>query len=361
MHSSDGRAPVTDRLGLSYDYCLTDPHAALFAELAVALELPHVRELRWNSTIDSLENLVGHALRSAQFRWGYSVVLDLTDEAGCHAYAWLHDGVFRAHVAGATVAGIERAKRFLHERVPVSTPTAEQKVPVTFWAYGRHGPDATARSIAVSTWDDVRGNYPEAVGSQLERLMAESFRPAAAGQLLLWHGEPGTGKTYALRALAWQWREWCSLHYVTDPETFFGSRADYLLDVLMDDDNEEDGRWQLLVLEDTGELLGADAKSRTGQGLSRLLNVVDGIIGQGLRVLVLVTTNDDLRVLHPAVSRPGRCLACVEFVPFDEAEAAAWLERNGVDGDPRTATLAGLFSKADGEELPARQPVGFVR
>jgi len=30
-------------------------------------------------------------------------------------------------------------------------------------------------------------------------------------------------------------------------------------------------------------------------------------------VIVLVTTNDDLRQLHPAVSRPGRCLAKVEF------------------------------------------------
>ena len=41
--------------------------------------------------------------------------------------------------------------------------------------------------------------------------------------------------------------------------------------------------------EDTGELLSADARERSGQGLSRFLNVVDGLIGQGLRVLVLVT------------------------------------------------------------------------
>ena len=50
--------------------------------------------------------------------------------------------------------------------------------------------------------------------------------------------------------------------------------------------------WRLLVLEDTGELLSADARDRAGQGLSRFLNVVDGLIGQGLRVLVLVTTNE---------------------------------------------------------------------
>jgi hypothetical protein len=115
------------------------------------------------------------------------------------------------------------------------------------------------------------------------------------------------------------------------------------------------------VLEDTGELLAADAKAQTGQGLSRLLNVVDGIIGQGLRVIVLVTTNDDLRQLHPAVSRPGRCLAKVQFAPFTPHEAGEWLARNGVDRTAHAGTLASLFGAAAGEELPERVPVGFSR
>ena len=42
-----------------------------------------------------------------------------------------------------------------------------------------------------------------------------------------------------------------------------------------------------------------------GQGLSRLLNVSDGLLGEGLRAVVLVTTNEPLRRLHPAVVRPG--------------------------------------------------------
>ena len=59
--------------------------------------------------------------------------------------------------------------------------------------------------------------------------MSANYRPES-GQLLLWHGEPGTGKTYALRALAWEWRAWCRFHYVTDPERFF-NEANYMLDV----------------------------------------------------------------------------------------------------------------------------------
>jgi hypothetical protein len=118
-------------------------------------------------------------------------------------------------------------------------------------------------------------------------------------------------------------------------------------------------RSRLLILEDTGELLALDAKIRTGQGLSRLLNVVDGLIGQGLRFLVLVTTNETLGSLHPAVSRPGRCLAEIEFTPFPPSEADAWLESHGRLGDGSARTLASLFGHGDGPEKPEKHPLGF--
>ncbi len=44
---------------------------------------------------------------------------------------------------------------------------------------------------------------------------------AVNGRLLLLHGEPGTGKTTALRALAQQWRSWCQVDCVLDPERLF--------------------------------------------------------------------------------------------------------------------------------------------
>src|SRR5439155_12387487 len=117
-----------------------------------------------------------------------------------------------------------------------------------------------------------------------------------------------------------------------------------------------------LILEDTGELLTADAKQRTGQGLSRLLNVADGLLGQGLRVLVLVTTNEPLRTLHPAVGRSGRCLSNLEFPPFPADEAEGWLEAHGAVGDGGSRTLASLYARACGEDEPSgqqRQPIGF--
>ena len=105
-----------------------------------------------------------------------------------------------------------------------------------------------------------------------------------------------------------------------------------------------------------------DAKTIIGQGLSRFLNVVDGLIGQGLRVLVLVTTNEELRALHPAVSRPGRCAANVDFGALLPDEASAWLGRHGIpDGRRESRTIASLYAELEGfapDDTPP--PVGFA-
>ncbi len=45
----------------------------------------------------------------------------------------------------------------------------------------------------------------------------------AAGKLILWHGPPGTGKTWALRAILREWRGWAEAHYILDPENFFSN------------------------------------------------------------------------------------------------------------------------------------------
>ena len=130
------------------------------------------------------------------------------------------------------------------------------------------------------------------------------------------------------------------------------------------DDEEERERkaWRVLVLEDTGELLSADARVSMGQGLSRFLNVVDGLIGQGLRVLVLVTTNEPIKRLHPAVARPGRCAANVEFTALSRSEAASWLAAR--DADPSIdspVTIAQLYARLHGLETGELPPlVGFA-
>ena len=371
------------RLGHEVDRTSDLPTAQLL-ERAAADGLNAIRSSGWPTSVRELE-VAGTPIARASTE-------------GCESALFEADGVvFELQLWGShltvTAAGRDRqAVTAVVERMerlfPPPDPNASHEVPVTFWMYSPQGPRPSWRQIAVPAWDEIESNYAGATRRQLGALMHD-FEPARGGQLILWHGEAGTGKTFALRALAWEWREWCQLHYIVDPDSFFGEHADYLMSVLLEppfpmmvggerygpsvaiqmmqqaeelesEDEDDDRLWRLLVMEDTGELLSADARERAGQGLSRFLNVVDGLIGQGLRVIVLVTTNEEIKKVHPAVARPGRCAANVMFDPLSREEASEWLAARGVEDEARSArTLASLYAQAEGRDPSETVLVGF--
>lgn len=222
-------------------------------------------------------------------------------------------------------------------------------VDMAIWNFSNSGPSMSRRQLSVDEWAVIHRNYPGSFGRDLGELMALR-RPEGRGRLVLWHGPAGTGKTTALKTLAKAWEPWCDTHYISDPETFFG-RPDYLLEVLSDrgrsarpNAGDDQNRWRMIIAEDSDEYLRASARKEAGAALGRLLNTTDGILGQGSNAIVVLTTNEETHRLHPALTRPGRCLAQIEFRRFTPDEARAWLP-GAVPAPDGATTLAELYER----------------
>ena len=199
-------------------------------------------------------------------------------------------GEANAWVASADLRALDQEMARLRALLPECPAEDARQVAVRFWTWAGERTTSYRRRLDIYQWETIRDNYVGGTQTALDHVMQE-FRPDGSGQLLLWDGPPGTGKTSALRALIWQWRTWCAAEYIVDPEVLFGAQPSYLVSVLLHDDDErgsaDEGEepkhpWRLLILEDSGEFLTMDAKERTRQALSRFLNVVDGMDRSGL-------------------------------------------------------------------------------
>jgi hypothetical protein len=283
--------------------------------------------------------------------WDEGLVLFSTEHrAGEQKYMWVYGFFSTEREAEQSIARISKL-------LPPEIDRSDSgKAVLSFWnavvRTGDHRPERESKLIAAPRWREIAANYPAGVRKELGHVMELGSPEGTAGSgLMLWRGLPGTGKTWAVRALAREWGHWCNFHYVIDPAAFF-TNARYMLNLLSkldevsENQDEAEQKWNLLVLEDAGEFIATDSRQQHGQALAKLLNLTDGLFGQGLRLMVLITTNEEVRNLHPAIIRNGRCLTNLHFPEFNEAEACEWfaLHGGGTRCLGRGLALADLFA-----------------
>lgn len=256
-----------------------------------------------------------------------------------------------------------------------TTQLRDDMVSLNFWNLAIVRGDCEVRresqTMRVPQWQEIAANYPDPVRAALADMMILQELSISASRLMLWRGLPGTGKTWAVRALMREWVEWCTFHYIVDPAVFF-SNSTYMLSLLskVSEVGEAEGgnhKWSLIILEDAGEFIAIDSRLQYGQALARLLNLSDGLLGQGQKLLFLVTTNEELQNLHPAIVRHGRCLGNLEFSEFSELEARQWMESRGYTPSSlqRKLTLSDLYAIAGSQpstvNMTPLKRAGFVR
>ena len=158
---------------------------------------------------------------------------------------------------------------------------------------------------------------------KLHNTMVERLNTIGDKGIVLFHGDPGTGKTTYIKML---------IHLIKNKEVLFipPSMAEALSDpsiitFLMEHKNS------ILLIEDAEKVV----KSRDDKGsqvaVSNILNLTDGILGDCLNVQVIATFNMPREKIDSALLRKGRLIAEHKFEKLSKEDTNILLKKLGKD------------------------------
>lgn len=167
----------------------------------------------------------------------------------------------------------------------------------------------------------------------------ESLGESESG-LYMFHGTMGSGKTTYLRYLASSLRK----DVIFLPTTLVGEIASPTLFSLLTKKKN-----CVLILEDAEKAITKRDSSHDPSLVSTLLNMTDGILGDVLKLNVIVTYNCGRQDIDPALLRKGRLKAEYFFGPLSVENANKLAKHIGIDAVfTEPTTLADIYNaKAD--------------
>lgn len=173
--------------------------------------------------------------------------------------------------------------------------------------------------------------------------------------LVILHGLPGTGKTYVLRNLAQENPK--KKFYFMDKATFEYINSDSFINFLFSNSVKD----SVFVLEDC-EILLADRLSTGNHLLNTILNLSDGILGDGLNIKFICTFNADISKLDEAVIRKGRLKYKYEFTkltPEKTQELSQELGKDIPEGKSLTVSEIYNWEEDNGVANKVTKKIGF--
>ena len=217
------------------------------------------------------------------------------------------------------------------------------------------GLDVATTTMEVPLIEDI--NIPYGRGFDVvSDTIVETIKSKDKTGLMIFHGEPGTGKTSYIKWLSGQTHRRFiyipsyMVRSITDPS--FMSLFLRLKDTVF-------------VIEDAEESLGPRVQGGNSI-VSTLLNLTDGILANALNCQFICTFNTEIENIDSALLRPGRLLVRHEFKALDVEDVTTYLTHNGYDGDmPEESRTLAQLSKIndeilDNSESPvSANPIGF--
>ena len=172
--------------------------------------------------------------------------------------------------------------------------------------------------------------------------------------LVLFHGAPGTGKTYYIRHLL---RSMAASKKVVIymPPNMVDHLVEPLFMTFLTEEVKtwsEEGNFCVLLIEDAEPLLAKRQEGVRIQGITNLLNMSDGLLNDMLNLQIICTFNVGLRKLDSALLRPGRLIARKEFKPLPELDANLLAQRIGVKHHFKgPATLGEIYAMRKNQNI----------
>jgi hypothetical protein len=176
--------------------------------------------------------------------------------------------------------------------------------------------------------------------------LMERLRNETRG-LVLFHGIPGTGKTYYIRHLLRKMTSYNKMVIYMPPNMVEWMVDPKFLNFLSKElaRYSKQGIFCVLLIEDAEPLLAVRQEHGRVQGISNLLNMTDGILNDMLNIQIICTFNVRVKELDKALLRPGRMIARKEFRPMSMLDANRLAQQLGVNHTfTKPATLAEVYA-----------------
>jgi len=230
----------------------------------------------------------------------------------------------------------QRASQFIDEDSPIigiigSTP---EGMYVKEYNLGKGAKNLSAQELDL--------HYGEKF-SEFHKKLSSLLKTDSKG-LIIFHGEPGTGKTYYIRMLLKDLvKSKKNVLYV--PSNFIDSFLDPNFITFLSDWILEQNNPTIILLEDAETLVESRDSGVRSLGISNLLNITDGILNDILGTQIILTFNTNLEFIDSALLRPERLLARKEFTNLSIEESNLLLKHLKIEKEAdREMSLADIYS-----------------